>query len=119
MANRPRFRCNPKSLSIWLVGIRRAGRKTEMALCGTADELLGSVPAGSTITVIRITENSFGQPYILLAATISDDPGYFGERLASARHQLVGAWQTRSMQIKPSAKNTDILGAALLASELF
>jgi hypothetical protein len=82
-------------------------------------EILGSVSAGATVTVIGITENSFGQPFIVLSATISDDPGYFGERLTSARRQLVSAWQKRSLQIEPSAKNTDIIGAALLASELF
>jgi hypothetical protein len=82
-------------------------------------EILGSVPAGSAVTIIGITENSFGQPFTLLSGTISNDPGYFGERLASARRQLASAWQKRSMQIEPSAKNTDILGAALLASELF
>jgi hypothetical protein len=82
-------------------------------------EILGSVPTGSTVTVIGITENSFGEPFIMLSATISNVPGYFGERLALARRQLVSAWQKRSMQIEPSAKNTDILGAALLASELF
>jgi len=82
-------------------------------------ELLGTLPAGSKVTVIGITENSFGQPFILLSATISDDPGYFGERLASARRQLVSAWEKRSMSVEPSAKNTDILGAVLLAGELF
>jgi hypothetical protein len=82
-------------------------------------ELLGTVSAGSKIAVIGITDNSFGQPYILLSATISDDPGYFEERLASARRQLVNAWKKRSLQIQPSAKNTDILGCMLLAGELF
>jgi hypothetical protein len=82
-------------------------------------QLLGSVPAGSAVTVIGITENSFGQPFILLSATISNDSGYFGERLASARRLLVSAWRKRSLQIEPSAKNTDLLGAMLMASELF
>jgi hypothetical protein len=82
-------------------------------------ELLATVTAGSKIAVIGITDNSFGQPYVLLSATISDDPGYFQERLASARRQLVNAWKKRSVQIEPSAKNTDILGCMLLAGELF
>ncbi len=42
------------------------------------ERLLGSVPAGSKVSVIGITEDSFGRPYILLSATISGDAGYFG-----------------------------------------
>src|SRR4029077_21088225 len=81
--------------------------------------LLGSVPAGSRITVIGITENSFAQPYTLLIAEISDDQGYFGERLAVARQQLIGAWQKRSAQLAPSARSTDVFGALLVTSALF
>ncbi len=36
------------------------------------------------------------QPYILLSATILADAGYFGERLAAARTEIVHAWKTRS-----------------------
>lgn len=81
--------------------------------------LLGSVPPDSKITVIGITENSFAQPYILLSAEISDDQGYFGERLAAARQQLIRAWQKRSAQLAPSAQGTDVFGALLVAGALF
>jgi len=83
------------------------------------ERLLGSTPAGSKVSVIGITEDSFGRPCILLSATISGDAGYFGERLASARHQLLRAWQKQALQVGANAKKTDILGAILLASELF
>jgi hypothetical protein len=63
--------------------------------------------------------DSFGQPSILMNAVISNDPGYFGERLTSARRRLANAWRERASQIEPTARKTDILGAALLASELF
>jgi hypothetical protein len=33
------------------------------------------------VTVIGITDHSFGKPDILLSARIPDDAGYFGERL--------------------------------------
>jgi hypothetical protein len=66
--------------------------------------LLASVPASTKVTVIGITENSFAQPYILLSATISDDQGYFGERLTAARQQLIDVWQKRSAQLEPSAR---------------
>jgi hypothetical protein len=81
--------------------------------------LLGSVPAGSKITVIGITENSFSQPYTLLSAEISNEQGYFGERLTAARQQLIRAWQKRSAQLEPSARSTDVFGALLVASALF
>jgi len=83
------------------------------------EKLLGSLPADSKVTVIGITDDSLGRPYILLSATISDDPGYFGERLASARRQVVLAWRKQASRIGATAKHTDILGALLLASELF
>jgi hypothetical protein len=80
--------------------------------------LLAEMPAGSKVTVIGITENSFGDPYILLKAEISNDPGYFNERLAAARGELVRTWAERSAQLAPTVHGTDILGALLLASGL-
>jgi len=84
-----------------------------------ATRLLASIPAGSKVTVIGITENSFAQPYILLSAEVSGNQGYFGERLATARQQMVRAWQKRAAQLEPRARSTDVLGALLTASELF
>lgn len=81
--------------------------------------LLTSVPAGSKVTVIGVTENSFAQPYILLSAEFSDDQGYFGERLTAARQQLIRAWQKRSAQLEPTARSSDVFGALLVASTLF
>ena len=81
--------------------------------------LLALVPAGSKVTVIGITEDSFAQPYILLSADVSANQGYFGERLAAARQQMVRAWQKRAAQLEPRARRSDVLGALLTASELF
>jgi hypothetical protein len=81
--------------------------------------LLAQVPAGSQVTVLGITDKSFAQPDILLLATIPDDPGYFGERLKSAQLQLVHAWNARSANLAPNFRQTDILGALLLAGEIF
>jgi hypothetical protein len=81
--------------------------------------LLASIPAGASMTVIGITANSFAQPYILLRADVTDDPGYFGERLTSARNQLVRAWQRRAAALTPTARGTDVLGGLFTASELF
>jgi hypothetical protein len=81
--------------------------------------LLATVPAGSKVTIIGIAENSFAEPYILLSAAVSDDEGYFGERLADARQEIVRTWQKRASQLEPRAKSTDILGGLFVASETF
>jgi hypothetical protein len=80
--------------------------------------LLSEVPAGSRITVIGITDHSFAQPYILLSARVPGDSGYFGERLAAARSQLIRAWKLRSSHLAPQFQQTDILGALQLADQI-
>jgi hypothetical protein len=82
-------------------------------------KLLAQIPAGSRITIVGITDKSFAQPDILLAATIPDDAGYFGERLTAARNELVRVWKTRSAKLKPIFRYTDIVGSLLLASQIF
>jgi len=81
--------------------------------------LLAQVPASAHVTVIGITDHSFAQPYILLSATVSNDSGYFGEKLTSARNQLVHAWELRSAALEPTFRSTDIFGALWLASQIF
>jgi hypothetical protein len=81
--------------------------------------LLAQVPADTRITLVGITDHSFAQPYILLSATVPGDIGYFGERLTSARNQLVQTWKRRSASLEPAFPATDILGALLLASQIF
>jgi hypothetical protein len=80
---------------------------------------LATVPADSRVTIIGITDASFAQPYILVSAQISPDAGYFGERLNSARQQLMSVWKQRSRNLQPRFSHTDIIGALFLASELF
>jgi hypothetical protein len=81
--------------------------------------VLAQVPAGSRITIIGITDHSFSQPYILLSARTSAEPGYFGEHLDAARNQLVRAWKIRSAGINSDFRHTDILGALRLAKQIF
>ena len=82
-------------------------------------KLLAQVPANSHISIIGITDRSFAQPDILLSATIATDPGYFGERLSAARQSLAGIWRTRSEKLQPIYKQTDIIGALVLAEQMF
>ena len=81
--------------------------------------VLARVPAGARVTVIGITDRSFSQPYILMSARMSPDPGYFGERLNCARNQLVRAWKLRCDHLDATFQHTDILGAIQLASQIF
>jgi len=82
-------------------------------------KVLASLPAGARVTVIGITDDSFATPYVILSGELSNDPGYFNERLANGRAALVRAWQARSGSLAPRYAQTDILGALLVASEIF
>jgi len=59
------------------------------------------------------------QPDILLSASIAEDTGYFNERLANARRELLQAWQRRREHLEFDFQRTDILGALVLAEQLF
>lgn len=81
--------------------------------------LLAQVSAGTHVTVLGITDNSFAQPYILLSADVGGDEGYFHEKVTSARQQLVRTWRRRIERLQGAFSHTDILGALLLADQLF
>lgn len=81
--------------------------------------LLAQVPPGSRLTIIGITNRSFAEPYILMSAQVSVEPGYFGERLNAARGQVVHVWTKRSAHLTPSFQQTDIFGVLELASQIF
>jgi hypothetical protein len=80
---------------------------------------LALVPAGTRLTIIGITDHSFTEPYMLMRAQISDDPGYFGERLNGARNQLIRTWDQKAARLSPYFRETDIFGALELASQIF
>lgn len=80
---------------------------------------LAQVPSGCRVVVIGITDRSFTQPYILLSASVGDDAGYFGERLARARSELVRMWKKRMSRVAPAYVSTDVFGGILLAAQLF
>ena len=82
-------------------------------------QILAGIPCGSRVVVLGITDRSFTEPYLLLRAQVTDDPGYFGERLQAARKTLVGDWKRRARDLTPKFQYTDILGALLLAEHVF
>jgi len=102
------------------VAVRASGRPNEFQKnIDAVAKVLIQVPAGSHVTIIGITDQSFAQPDILLSATVPDDPGYFGERLIADRNELVREWKSRSQKLQPNFPRTDILGALLIASQVF
>jgi hypothetical protein len=81
--------------------------------------ILSALPVGTKVTVIGITEDSFATPYVVFSAAMAKDEGYFKERLAKGHAALMHAWQERSARLAPSCASTDIMGALLVASEVF
>ena len=81
--------------------------------------ILATLPAGAKVTVIGITDDSFATPYIIFSAELTGDEGYFKERLAKGHAALARAWADRSAHLTPHCAQTDILGALLVASEVF
>jgi hypothetical protein len=102
------------------VGVAGPDHKTEFQKnIDAVSKLLVQVPAGSAVTILGITDKSFAQPDILLSAFVPDDTGYFGERLTAARNELVRTWKVRSAQLEPRFRHTDIIGAVLVAGQIF
>ena len=83
------------------------------------EKVLMQVPAGSRVTVVGITDSSFAEPDILLSAQIPSDEGYFKERLTAARRQLLITWRSRSERLRPTFGHTDVIGALLVAGQIF
>lgn len=81
--------------------------------------LLANAPAGAKVTVLGITGESFGAPYVVLEAELNPDAGYFQEKLAAARGQLMHAWHEHARKLSPNAKHTCLFGALRLASQVF
>jgi hypothetical protein len=81
--------------------------------------VIRTLPAGTRVSVIGITDRSFAQPSLLLSARVSDDPGYFKERLEAARLRIMQAWRERAAGLRSEFTHTDLFGALLLAAELF
>jgi len=95
------------------------GRAEFQKNLAAVSEIVGHVPTSTHLSVVGVTDESFAQPYILLSATVTSDPGYFGERLAAAQRSIQIAWNNRSHKLSPSFPATDLLGAFLVASQIF
>jgi hypothetical protein len=81
--------------------------------------VLATLPAGSRVNVFGITGDSFSTPYPLLQAQLDEDEGYLKERVAKGHTELVRTWQERSSRLTAQFKQTDLLGALLVAAQVF
>jgi len=81
--------------------------------------LLSAIPSAAKFTVIAVTDRTYANPYIILAGHTSADTGYFNNRLAAARRNLISEWKNRTQTLKPSTPHSDILGAFRLAADAF
>src|SRR6202158_3642199 len=107
-------------LTASVAGANGLDQKTELQRdVAAVGKLLATVPAGSRVTVIGITDRSFAQPYVLLSARLDGNEGYFKERIASAHQQLLATWQKRSHSLVVNFKQTDLLGALVMSSQAF
>jgi hypothetical protein len=75
------------------------------------------ISPGDHIKAFGITEDSFSRPLILLDDSISNKKGAFGEGLAREKLKLLDKW--KQLDLRPTAKATDIFGAVNLASISF
>jgi hypothetical protein len=89
----------------------------EMNRKGIGAFIRNDLGPATVIKVFGITENTFSRPYILLEGATPADKGRFGEKIAAEKLTLSKKWE--SLEIRPNAKATDILGAAYLASVLY
>jgi hypothetical protein len=102
------------------VGAKGPDRQSEFQKnVGAVSQVLRQAPAGAHVTVAAITNDSFAQPYFLLSAQVTSDTGYFEEKIDAARRRLDNEWKRRSREIAPSFAGTDLLGAFLVAGQIF
>jgi hypothetical protein len=73
---------------------------------------------GMRIVVLGITGRSWSRPAIVAETVIDPDPGFFGERLEASRRSLVANLRKKTSSLMPTATESDVLGAALLASQI-
>lgn len=82
------------------------------------EDLILSLHPGDDLKVIGITECSFQKPYLLMDVVLSADRGAFDQNLKRQRLAILNEWDGIKKNLKPDAKETDIIGAIFLASAL-
>jgi hypothetical protein len=83
-----------------------------------AGEIIQTIGPGETFRVLGITAKSRADPFQIMSARLSENPGHFGERLARERAVVRASWLKTSEKLQLFAKETDIIGFLFLAGEL-
>jgi hypothetical protein len=83
--------------------------------------IIGSLPAGSRVTVSAISDQSFARPLVLMTGEIPNTPGPLHEynQIVAARLRLAKTLQGAASSIKPDYQATDILGFLIAAGMAF
>lgn len=81
------------------------------------DEIIKKLEPGERFLILGITEKSFERPLIILDRTLSREIGYFSEKVAKDKLNIMNEW--KKINVQANAKATDIFGALQLATLLF
>lgn len=86
-----------------------------------AARIIGSLPAGSQISVFVISDQSFARPLVLVTGGIPASPGKLHEydQIAAARNRLAATIRHVAQSVKPDYPKTDLLGFLMVAGMAF
>lgn len=79
--------------------------------------IIRRLKAGSNFKAIGVTEKSFEHPYIIIERTLPTEQGFFKEKLAKAKLELIRSWE--ELDLEANAEVTDLFGAISLAANLY
>jgi hypothetical protein len=80
--------------------------------------IIESLESAEVFHIVGITGKTRTDPLVLLKAKLTENPGYFGERLKRDRAIILASWQKTAERLKPFSQETDIVGALELAAGL-
>lgn len=82
------------------------------------ESVIKTIQPDSRFIVIGATEHSFSTPLILINSKIPREPGFFKEKINSAREKLLKDWREKSKNLKPEFRKSNIFGAVSLGAHL-
>jgi hypothetical protein len=81
------------------------------------EEIIRKMEPGTHLRIVGINDRSFDKPFLILDKEIHKEKGYFSEKLAKEKLDLLNSW--KQIKLEPKAKGTDIFGALIYSSLLF
>ena len=80
-------------------------------------EIIKKMETNTHLRIYGIHEETFAKPYLILEEFLVKDEGSFGERLARQKLEIIEKF--KKLELEPSAKESDIIGAFFLSSAIF